>query len=183
MIKVGDRVRIKNFVKRPLHWNSSGKMDKWMGKTMTVIAVENEVDNRFFMDEDKCEGPIGGWAWRESDFVKVEEETMTKKNLKDGYVVEILNDEGETILCGIYHNKDDELAISGEHTWYPVKRLDDSLEYGGDKIMKIYGRSNNKASYKVSAEGRGLIWERVEPRKMTVAEIEEALGYPVEVVK
>lgn len=180
MIKVGDKVRIKKFSERPSHWNNHGEMDKWMGKVMTV---KDKVSNRFFMEEDKCERPISGWAWRESDFVKVEEETMTKKNLKDGYVVEILNDEGETILCGIYHNKDDELAISGEHTWYPVKRLDDSLEYGGDKIMKIYGRSNNKASYKVSAEGRGLIWERVEPRKMTVAEIEEALGYPVEVVK
>ena len=180
MIKVGDKVRIKKFSERPSHWDNHGKMDKWMGKVMTV---KDKVSNRFFMEEDKCERPISGWAWRESDFVKVEEETMTKKNLKDGYVVEILNDEGETILCGIYHNKDDELAISGEHTWYPVKRLDDSLEYRGDKIMKIYGRSNNKASYKVSAEGRGLIWERVEPRKMTVAEIEEALGYPVEVVK
>lgn len=180
MIKVGDKVRIKKFSERPSHWNNHGEMDKWMGKVMTV---KDKVSNRFFMEEDKCERPISGWAWRESDFVKVEDKIMTKKNLKDGYVVEILNDEGETILCGIYHNKDDELAISGEHTWYPVKRLDDSLEYRGDKIMKIYGRSNNKASYKVSAEGRGLIWERVEPRKMTVAEIEEALGYPVEVVK
>lgn len=180
MIKVGDKVRIKKFSERPSHWNNHGEMDKWMGKVMTV---KDKVSNGFFMEEDKCERPISGWAWRESDFEKVEDKIMTKKNLKDGYVVEILNDEGETILCGIYHNKDDELAISGEHTWYPVKRLDDSLEYGGDKIMKIYGRSNNKASYKVSAEGRGLIWERVEPRKMTVAEIEEALGYPVEVVK
>ena len=28
-----------------------------------------------------------------------------------------------------------------------------------------------------------LIWERKEPKEMTVAEIEAALGYPVKVVK
>ena len=28
-----------------------------------------------------------------------------------------------------------------------------------------------------------LLWERHEPKKMTISQIEEALGYPIEIIK
>ncbi len=176
MIKVGDRVRIKNFVKRPLHWNSSGKMDKWMGKTMTVIAVENEADNRFFMDEDKCEGPIGGWAWRESDFEKVEEETMTKSDLKDGMIC--IQRDGTKFM---WLNGE----LRGMDRWCSGTKEDLTGSVWNNDIIAVYDPVGNTIveMLKHDYSAKTPIWERVEPKKMTIAEIEEALGYPVEVVK
>lgn len=46
-------------------------------------------------------------------------------------------------------------------------------------IMKVYGRV--QSFYKVNAT-KNLLWERKEIKKMTLEEIEKALGYPVKVV-
>lgn len=37
------KVRIKNFIKRPLHWNDAGKMDYLIGKVVNVIKIEGDV--------------------------------------------------------------------------------------------------------------------------------------------
>ena len=37
--KVGDKVVIKS--KRPLKFNSYGDMDKWLGKTMTILGFKH----------------------------------------------------------------------------------------------------------------------------------------------
>lgn len=61
--KVGDKVRIVS--KRPAdHWNP--KMDKWLGRVMTIRKDEvNIVTGEHFgykMEEDLCEG-LYGWYW------------------------------------------------------------------------------------------------------------------------
>lgn len=48
-------------------------------------------------------------------------------------------------------------------------------------IMKVYTHQN---IFKPAFEGvLGVVWERKEPKKLTVSEIEDLLGYPVEIVK
>lgn len=174
MIKVGDKVRIKKFSERPSHWNNHGEMDKWMGKVMTV---KDKVSNRFFMEEDKCERPISGWAWRESDFVKVEDKPMTRSDLLDGMICIARNGNKYMWLYG---------ALRRVNSWCTNTQENLKNEQCNEfDIMKIYEPIGetiwDMLNHNYSQDEP--IWERVEPRKMTVAEIEEALGYPVEVVK
>lgn len=39
-IKVGDKVRVKRYEKRPFYWNHDGEMDYLMGQVVTVKSIE-----------------------------------------------------------------------------------------------------------------------------------------------
>ena len=47
--------------------------------------------------------------------------------------------------------------------------------------MKIYQANNAYQLVQQNWDDMQLVWERQEPRKMTLAEIEKELGYSVEV--
>lgn len=70
--------------------------------------------------------------------------------------------------------------------WWPLKRFnaEGKLVYpGGEaKIMAIYAPTTPKLLLANSTEDRRLLWKR-EPEKMTTAEVSQALGYDVEIVK
>lgn len=53
MYKVGDKVRIVSKWVKGCYENSEGKMDKWLGKVMTIDRTFN---NFYKMKEDKGEG-------------------------------------------------------------------------------------------------------------------------------
>lgn len=56
--KVGDKVRIVNH--RTDHMNSFGKMDKWLGKVMTIRDLSSP---GYWMREDYGENYGYGWLW------------------------------------------------------------------------------------------------------------------------
>lgn len=56
-LKVGQKLRVKEFNERPSHWIS--EMDSYKGKIVTVKELYN---NKIFINEDL------GWYWKESDF-------------------------------------------------------------------------------------------------------------------
>lgn len=60
-LKKGQRLRVKEFDKRPKHWNYRGAMDKWMGKIVTFNNYDYVRNIEIF--EDKNE-----YTWKESDF-------------------------------------------------------------------------------------------------------------------
>lgn len=61
--KVGDKVRIVDTKGASPHWNWSGMMDKWLGKTMTIREVKS---NSYKMVEDNGERfDRAGWSWFE----------------------------------------------------------------------------------------------------------------------
>lgn len=110
-------------------------------------------------------------------------EPTPKSTLKPGYVcvtrnghyLMVLPTEDGLCLCG-----DDHGPLSGwnsDLTFNPcgTSKLD---------IMKVYGLSKYpRFACDRSSDGRKLIWERKETKKMTVKEICDALGYDVEIVK
>ena len=59
--KVGDKVRIVSEWGKGCRQNRYGKMDKWLGKTMTIRKVTPH--DYYLMEEDKTERDGIGWCW------------------------------------------------------------------------------------------------------------------------
>jgi hypothetical protein len=59
--KVGDKVRIVSEWGKGCRQNSDGKMDKWLGKTMTIRKIT--AYDYYLMEEDKTERDGIGWCW------------------------------------------------------------------------------------------------------------------------
>lgn len=59
--KVGDKVRIVDH--RTYHMNNFGKMDKWLGKVMTIRKC---LLSGYWMEEDYGENIGYGWTWDDS---------------------------------------------------------------------------------------------------------------------
>jgi len=57
-LKIGMKVMIKSFRKRPEHWNSKGEMDNLMGKEITIKEIKSIYVN---VEENN-------WDWIPSDF-------------------------------------------------------------------------------------------------------------------
>ena len=110
---------------------------------------------------------------------------MKKEELKVGMVVEVKESDGTVSLCMILPNDRDKICVSGDTFWCNLTEFnDDLIAPFGSKITKVFSRSyNNRVAYKLGTDARTLIWERKEAKELTVAEIEELLGYPIKVVK
>ena len=61
--KIGDKVRIVDY--RTYRMNDFGKMDKWLGKVMTVRGIERGLHG-YWMVEDCGENKGRGWLWVDS---------------------------------------------------------------------------------------------------------------------
>lgn len=117
---------------------------------------------------------------------------FTKADLKVGYVVELRNGS----LCMVLPTTDvtaypSGLCLSGKD-WFALNALDAELkcvEPNTSKaadydVMKVYGFADcTYSASKIGTTSRHFLWARKEPKKMTVKNICEALGYDVEIVK
>ena len=62
--KVGDKVRIVSKWGKGCYQNDLGRMDKWLGKNMTIRAIC--FGRSYKMKEDATENRGGGWLWNEN---------------------------------------------------------------------------------------------------------------------
>ena len=69
--KVGDKVIVKSFSESPDHWDCEGKMEKWMGKIVTIRKYREGLRNPYSIEEDEEEYLGDGWHWSESDFLPI----------------------------------------------------------------------------------------------------------------
>lgn len=87
--KVGDKVKIIDKWVDGCVQNSEGKMDKWLGKTMTIRKIE--YDDEYRMEEDMGECGRDGWWWNskciEGKVVDTTEPKSKPKKLYNGKVV------------------------------------------------------------------------------------------------
>lgn len=112
--KVGDKVLLVN--KRPDKWNDEGKMDKYLGKVVTISNIRlNYVGNIFFEiteNNPEKDGWDKKWVFYPKDIVKKVSDTFFKKlpndftgtiNVVNGYVLkpQILDEEEKRYLEGI----------------------------------------------------------------------------------
>lgn len=104
-----------------------------------------------------------------------EDKEMTKADLKDGMVCEQRDGELMMWLNG---------TMIGESRWCSGTGDDLKDVHGKEKndIVKVYKTSAYKLSDILSQKYLTLIWERKEPKIMTLADIERELGYPIKIV-
>ena len=123
-LKVGDKVRVVK-TKDKGSWNSKGKMDKWLGKVMTVRQILEDGDIR--MVEDRGEYRGEGWYWsapmiakkvgrntdvypahrkaKVGEWIKVTTDKSIKCAAKKGAVLKVYKTENATSWCqpgGVY---------------------------------------------------------------------------------
>lgn len=82
--KIGDKVRIVDH--RTDHMNKFGKMDKWLGKVMTIRDLSSP---RYWMREDYGENYGYGWLWDDdmiSGLAEPEREPCTVELRFDGMI-------------------------------------------------------------------------------------------------
>ena len=176
--KVGDKVRIVK-EKPERNWNSEGRMDKWLGEIMTIESVL-DFEN-YKMKEDG-----GLWYW-EDHMIEGKVTEMKKSDLIAGkHVVETRN--GDKYL--IFDSEEGKFMYQVDGQFMVLEGYDeDMLKINKRKIydiMKVFEVKTTCNSFGLKRKDNRyltLIWEREEPKEMTMAELEEKLGYKVKIVK
>lgn len=92
--KVGDKVRIVS-KKMGCGWNSEGRMDKWLGKVMTIREVFD--DGLCKMAEDAHEFAGSGWYWFPHMIEGLAPEQPEQKV--------VITTDGKTTLARLYEGK------------------------------------------------------------------------------
>lgn len=148
-LKPGMKVRVKKYGKRPFSWNSDGKMDKYMGKVVTVRAIEGE---RVKIKEDKNENGNNGWAWSVENFVPVK---FTKSDLKDGMMLETADGNKYLWLHG--ERRETDMWVKD----LPEKFEDEAKEYPQYEVVKVgYPKYVGSISDILRADFDVVLWDK-----------------------
>ena len=120
-------------------------------------------------NEEKCRK-----CW-DREIPETEDKEMTRADLKDGMVCE--RRDGELMmwfngmLCGM------KSYCSGIR-----EDLKNIIGYSDLDIIRVYRTNGLTLTDMLVKRHLTLIWERKEPKEMTLADIERELGYPVKIV-
>lgn len=123
----------------------------------------------------------GNGVSKPNEITVVEYKEDSKMELKEGMIVECRN--GSRYLL---RKVGDVLIGSNFDEWikttYNENLCENYYHYETFDIMKIYISKSPKLEGLFANNYLDCIWERKEPKKMTLAQISEALGYEVEVI-
>lgn len=178
--KVGDKVRVRKDLVTDEQYGCcffKDKMEKFKGRIVTINYIEP--DGCYQIENDSK-----NWHWTDEMFLPA---IFTKSDLKTGHVVEYRDGQrrmviGNGLLDGLGYLKqrnfkgcfNDDLTSSSVNCNFmdicKVYEVSPDFCEGLDKLL-------------FNTDNLILIWERKEPpKKMTISEIEAALGHRVEVV-
>jgi hypothetical protein len=103
-----------------------------------------------------------------------------KKDLKTGMLVKYKSGELRQVLIGTKHG---DLLVAKDVGFNPLSNYDDYLNnHHGNEIVAIYQPISMNRYRSFELEYCELVWSRY-GKKMTLADIEEALGHGVEIVE
>lgn len=109
---------------------------------------------------------------------------MKVADIKSGYLLEMFREStGKTFFGIVFDNSRDKLGVSSLEEWFPLNCLNDELKYSDLIVTKVYGRTCNMYGHQLSISDRNLLWQRPIPKRMTHAEVEALLGYPIVIVE
>lgn len=170
--KIGDKVRVIG----DLEWDDSRfptcgvteEMQDLSGKIVTIERTSGEDRYWIYEDDNKYE-------WRGRMFTSIAEFQLC--DLKSGMVVEVRNGGRYLVL----KDRDDISLMNESGSTYLGGSHDNNLKYYDKNfdVMKVFDKVRVFRNVKTTTD---LLWERKEPKKMTLKEVEKELGYAVEVV-
>ena len=147
--KVGDKVRIVSEWGKGCRQNSDGKMDKWLGKTMTIRKVTPH--DYYLMEEDKTERDGIGWCWFDACIVGL----ANKFNVGERYKVD-LNDIPETgniiEITGVEGHKAYYKTIKGEYGGC-YDRFSETSEFA-DHLVTVTEQSDSTKKIVITTDGK-----------------------------
>lgn len=170
--KIGDKVRvIGDLVEGDLRFLTCGvteEMQDLSGKIVTIERTSREDKYWICEDDNKYE-------WRGGMFTSIAEFQLC--DLESGMVVEVRNGGRYLVL----KDKDDIRLMHACGSTYLGGSHDNNLKYYDKNfdVMKVFDKVRVFCNVKTTTD---LLWERKEPKKMTLTEICKELGYAVEVV-
>lgn len=182
--KVGDKVRVKKDLVVYRDYDGGccfvGGMANYNGEFGTITEVfDNKGEDRYHIKFNT----IQNWTWSNSMLELVEYTQFTKADLKDGMVVEVRNNTRNPrymVLNG---------KLRGTLEYMDLMSFNDDLTHIGDyerlDIVKVYESGSDVLDEYFHDGYLTLLWEREEEpefTEMTVAEIEEKLGYKIKVI-
>lgn len=100
---------------------------------------------------------------------------MTRDDLKDGMVCEQRNGNRHIWLNGMLRR----ICTCCSGTGMDLKDKDGEEKFD---IIRVYTTVGTTLSKMLDYDNLTLIWERKEPKEMTLEDIERELGYPVKIV-
>lgn len=175
--KVGDKVRVKNDLKTWRKYGdytyTEGMRDMFDGKVATIAQVDHGLKHYHLAGDIMC------YCWTDEMLELAEENQFAKADLKNGMIIEHRDGDKYMVI-------DDRLVQ--EEGFFPLSDYNDDLtdnKYKKYDIVKVYKPITDRIfdTYDLfSTDNLDLIWEREEVKEMTVAEIEEKLGYKVKVI-
>lgn len=181
--KAGDQVRIVELIEV-----DERDTNLKIGDVGTFVGDSSGSNCLVRFDEEKIKNKARNWDYELKAYAmfadqieKVEDTKMTKKDLESGMVVETRDGDRYLVIekSGVINF----MNLDGK-TYFDEKNMKDDMTFpewcDHCDIMKVFP---GDITLDGCRETTDLIWERKEPKEMTVAEIEAALGYPVKVVK
>lgn len=77
-MKIGMKVKIKSYKKRPISWNNNGLMDHYIGKIVTIKGFDNkfvyiEEDDRYLYNGEDSKWHFRFENFEEYEFIKDKE--------------------------------------------------------------------------------------------------------------
>lgn len=119
--------------------------------------------------------------WKSNEITVVEYKEDNKMELKEGMIIECRN--GERYLLRKVFNKLFASSNSGYMTLDYDEELNENKYFDKNfDVMKVYTSKALMLDSLFNDNYLECIWERKEPKKMTLAQISKALGYEVEVI-
>ena len=165
---------IKQCFKHGLKWHYGNEnTTHWKDVSGTIYY---ECDNEHIY--------YGNFNWKINQIV-VEYKEDNKMELKEGMIIECRN--GDRYLLRTVRG---DLILSANKGWVEYVYDNNFIDVGEDAkalngdydIMKIYETKAYVLEDLFDNNYLDCIWERKEPKKMTLAQISKALGYEVEVI-
>lgn len=170
--KVGDKVRIIDKDNGCL----THSMRKYLGTVMTIKSVSYGC---YHMVEDQAD-VLNGWLWKEELIAGYATETFTKFDLKNGDVVKCSN--GVVYII----NKDLSTLI-GKNGYVKLSEyltdLTNKIDAGWNIVAVRRPVKDYECQFTAFERSHGvLVYERVEPEEMTLAEVCKLLGKQIKII-
>lgn len=111
-------------------------------------------------------------------------EGFTLSDIKAGMLVFVKHyGSGDIFSSQVYDTKHG-LCVSTEKHWFMLSSLSETLlKDDWREIVEVWDRCPySSGAHRVSICDRSLLWRRKEPKKLTISQIENLLGYEIEVV-